>query len=207
MFSVRPIIMLGVIVLLAGFATVAFRTTSCGSEATSPSTATAATFYAWIRLSGIEGEATKRGHERWIQVLGFSWGVAASQEGARGAAARPTFQELTIEKYFDRSSPHLAAASAEGRVIAEAELVFYGPAGTSSPPLGTVKLANAQVTEVHTERLDAASTERPTETVGFRFGKIEWLYNEIDLVNREARTTVKTGWDVAANRTVNFQPE
>ena len=207
MVSARPFMLLGAFPLLAGFVTVAVRTASCNSEAASPPAASAATFYAWIRLSGIEGEATKRGHERWIQVLGFSWGVAASQEGARGAAARPTFQALTIQKYLDKSSPHLAAASAEGRIIAEAELVFYGPAGTSSPPLGTVKLANAQVTEVHTERLDAASTERPTETVGFRFGKIEWLYNEIDLVSREARTTVRTGWDVAANRAVNIQPE
>ena len=144
MFSARPIMLLGAFPLLAGFASVAVRTASCSSEAASPPAATAATFYAWIRLSGIEGEATKRGHERWIQVLGFSWGVAAGQASARGAAARPTFQQLTIEKYFDRSSPHLAAASAEGKVIAEAELVFYGPAGTSSPPLGTVKLTKSR---------------------------------------------------------------
>jgi type VI secretion system secreted protein Hcp len=207
MFSARPIVLLGAVPLLAGFATVAVPTASCNREPTSPPAATAATFYAWIRISGMEGEATKRGHERWIQVLGFRWGVAASQAGARGAVARPTFQQLTIQKYFDKSSPQLAAASAEGRVIAEAELVFYGPAGTSSPPLGTVKLAKVQVTEVHTERLDVASTERPTETVGFRFGRIEWLYNEIDAVSREARTTVRTGWDVETNRAVSFQPE
>jgi type VI secretion system secreted protein Hcp len=200
MFSARPIILLSAAPLLAAFATVSFRTASCDSETASPPAATVATFYAWIKLTGIEGEATKRGHERWIQVLGFSWGLAAGQTGARGAVARPTFQLLTIEKYLDKSSPHLAAASAEGRVIPDAELVFYGPAGTSSPPLGTVKLTNVQVAEVHTERLDAASTERPTEVVGLRFGKIEWLYNEIDPVSRQIRTTTKTGWDAEANR-------
>ena len=200
MFSVRPMILLGAVPLLAGFATVALRTTSCDSEMVTTPAATAATFYAWIRLTGIEGEATKRGHERWIQVVGFSWGLAAGQTGARGVAARPTFHPLTIEKYLDRSSPHLAAASAEGRVIPEAELVFYGPAGTSSPPLGTVKLTDVQVAEVRTERLDAASTERPTEVVGLRFGKIEWLYNEIDPVSRQTRSTAKTGWDAEANR-------
>jgi type VI secretion system secreted protein Hcp len=200
MFSARPIMLLGAVPFLAGFATVALRTASCDSETASPPAAAAATFYAWIKLSGIEGEATKRGHERWIQVLGFSWGLAAGQTGARGAVGRPTFQPLTVEKYLDKSSPHLAAASADGRVISEAELVFYGPAGTSSPPLGTVKLTNVQVAEVRTERLDAASTERPTEVVGLRFGKIEWLYNEIDPVSRETRSSAKTGWDVEANR-------
>ena len=200
MFNARPIVLLGAVPLLAGFVTVALRTTSCDSDAAFTPATSAATFYAWIRLSGIEGEATKRGHERWIQVLGFSWGLAAGQTGAREAVARPVFQNLIIEKYLDKSSPHLAAAAAEGRVIPEAELVFYGPAGTSSPPLGTVKLANVQVAEVHTERLDVASTERPIETIGLRFGTIEWLYNEIDPVSGQARTTATNGWDVEANR-------
>ncbi|MGD8699615.1 MAG: type VI secretion system tube protein Hcp [Gemmatimonadales bacterium] len=200
MFSIRPIMLLGAAPLLAGFATVALRTTSCDSETATTPTAIAATFYAWIRIGGIEGEATKRGHERWIQVLGFSWGLAAGQTGGRNAAARPTFHPLTIEKYLDKSSPHLAAASAEGRVIPEAELVFYGPAGTSSPPLGIVRLTNVQVAEVRAERLDAASTERPIEVVGLRFGTIEWQYNEIDPVSRQTRSTAKTGWNAEANR-------
>lgn len=200
MFSARAIMLLGAVPLLAGVATVAVPTASCDSETVLAPAATAATFYAWIKVTGIEGEATKRGHERWIQVLGFSWGVAAGQTGARGAAARPTFQQLTVEKNFDKSSPHLAAASAEGKLIPEAELVFYGPAGTSSPPLGIVKLTNVQVAEVRTERMNVAGIERPTETVGLRFGKIEWLYNEIDPMSGQARTTAKTGWDVEGNR-------
>lgn len=204
MFSARPIILLAAFPFLAAFATLAVRTAPSDSGTAASPTSTAATFYAWMKLSGIEGEATKRGHERWIQVLGFSWGLAGGQTGARGAVARPTFQQLTVQKYFDKSSPHLAAASAESKVIPEAELVFYGPAGTSSPPLGRVKLANVQVAEIRTERLDAASTERPTETVGFRFGKIEWLYNEIDPVSREPRTTSRTGWDVEANRAMQL---
>jgi type VI secretion system secreted protein Hcp len=162
----------------------------------------AAAFNAWLQIPGVEGEAIKKGHENWIQVLSYGWGVAAAstaprQRLARGAA-RPSLEDLQITKYLDRASPLLAGAAAEGKVYPEARLVFYGAAGTSAAPLGVVRMTGVTVGGLRV-RSDSETGARPVEELALLFRTIEWSYNDIDLRSGAVRRTITAGWDVERN--------
>jgi type VI secretion system Hcp family effector len=176
-------------------------------EAGNPAASVAA-FNIYLRLPGIEGEAVKRGHENWIQVTSFRWGVSqgAPIPGSRGARAAPSFSEITIVKHLDRSSPLLARTCAEGKALADAQLVYYGPSGTTVAPLGTIQLSNVRITSVMVESGENGNSGRPVETVTLSFGRVEWTYNEIDPVTGRPRNTVTTGWDLGTNRAITAAP-
>jgi type VI secretion system secreted protein Hcp len=155
------------------------------------------TVKAYLTLAEIEGGVTERDHANSIEVLDFNWGVlnAVPRAGAQMVAGnRPEFQDLVITKPLDKATPILALAAAEGRMIQEAELVFYAQA-SDDEPTGTIRLTRVRIRSVESGTGSAAGL---TETVGLAFSRVEWTYNHTD--ERGGTTRIVTGWDVAENR-------
>jgi type VI secretion system secreted protein Hcp len=158
---------------------------------------TGSTVKAYLTLAEIEGGVTDRAHANSIEVLDFNWGVANAVPLAGTqmlAGARPEFQNLVITKPLDKSSPILALAAAEGRMIEEAELVFYAQA-SDEEPTGTIRLTRVRVRSVESGTGSAAGL---TETVGLAFSRVQWTYYHTD--ERGGRVSIDAGWDVAENR-------
>lgn len=158
---------------------------------------TGSTVKAYLTLAEIEGGVTERGHENSIEVLDFFWGVANTVPLAGTqvlAGARPEFQDLVITKPLDKSSPRLALAAAQGRMIQEAELVFYTQA-SDDQPTGTVRLTRVRIRSLESETGSAAGL---TETVSLAFSRVQWTYYHTD--ERGGRASIVAGWDVAENR-------
>lgn len=174
------------------------------NEAAAASAGSAAAFNAWLNIPGVQGEAIKRGHENWIQVLSYDWGVTAATPaaGAPRSTARPTLHNVRIVKHLDRSSPVLAGAAAGGTVYPQAELVFYGAAGTSAPPLGRLRLTGVRVAASRVESAPLGASVRPTEEIELAFRTIEWSYNEIELPAGTVRRTISAGWDLDRNAAI-----
>jgi type VI secretion system secreted protein Hcp len=107
---------------------------------------------------------------------------------------RPQFQDLVISKPLDRASPILALAAAEGRMIQEAELVFYAQA-SDDEPTGTIRLSRVRVRSVES---GTGSSAGLTETVSLAFSRVQWTYYHTD--ERGGRADIVAGWDVAENR-------
>ena len=159
---------------------------------------TGPTVKAYLTLAEIEGGVTERDHANSIEVLDFHWGVvnAVARAGAQMVAGnRPEFQDLVITKALDKASPILALAAAEGRTIAEAELVFYAQA-SDEEPTGTVRLTRVRIRSV--ESGTSSSAPGLTETVSLAFTRVEWTYNATD--ERGGTARIVAGWDVAENR-------
>jgi type VI secretion system secreted protein Hcp len=155
------------------------------------------TVKAYLTLAEIEGGVTERDHASSIEVLDFSWGVANAVPLAGAqvlAGVRPEFQDLVITKPLDKSSPILAQAAAEGRMIQEAELVFYAQA-SDDQPTGTIRLTRVRIRSVESGTGSAAGL---TEIVGLAFSRVEWTYYHTD--ERGGRAEIVAGWDVAENR-------
>lgn len=156
------------------------------------------TVKAYLSLEGIEGEATAAGHENWIEVVAFDWGVymeiapIGTQMINRGL--RADFQDLVITKPIDKASPLLAVTCADGGSIGEAELVFYSD-GSDDQPTGIVRLAGLQIRSVASE--SGSSSSGPTEVVSLTFARVEWIKYQYD--DRGLPTETRAGWDVAAN--------
>lgn len=155
----------------------------------------------FLKIEGVEGEATRRGHEGWIEIQGFGWGVSSAGRSTGRATARasggPTFSDVSVTKYVDKATPLLAQACAQGQHMAEAKIVFYRAGG--SVPAGSITIWD--ITIASTMSTSEATADRPIETLSLNFGKIEWSYTDTDATGR-SKGTVTAGWDVMANRKI-----
>ncbi len=199
MFRRQPMTLLAAALALGALTlTAAVSADRTGSAATDSLAPLAAAANAFLRIEGIEGGATRAGHENWIEVLSFNYGLASSAgavpTGGARTAGRAQFQDVAVTKSIDKSSPLLAVACAEGRHYPEAELVFYAPGSTS--PIGSVRLTDVMITTAMT---GSESSGPVMEEVRLSFARIVWNYNDIDPRGR-SRGTVSAGWDVLANR-------
>lgn len=81
----------------------------------------------FLQIDDIEGEATARGHERWIDVLSvsYAWGLpdgGTTTGQTRRARGRVNVDGLTIVKEMDASTPLLVNALARGTVSQSATI-------------------------------------------------------------------------------------
>lgn len=88
----------------------------------------------FLKIDGIPGESTDDKHKEWMEVSSFSWGAAQptspTASSAGGASIeRATFSDVTIAKTFDKASPKLALACADGTHIKEIVIEFCRAGG------------------------------------------------------------------------------
>jgi type VI secretion system secreted protein Hcp len=93
----------------------------CGAMLVRPAPLSAKTL-AFMKMTGVVGEATDKDHKDWIMIESFSWGVARTSSVPGGAGARVAMNDLTITKEVDRSSPILAEHCAKGSNFSEVTL-------------------------------------------------------------------------------------
>ncbi len=74
----------------------------------------------------IEGESSVIGHEKWIDVMSWSWQVAAETSWTKGGGAsvgKPDPGRLTFTHAFDLAAPALLLRIATGAAFDKAQLV------------------------------------------------------------------------------------
>lgn len=66
----------------------------------------------------IYGESTQKGHEKWIELQSFSWGVIAARDAATGqSTGRRQYKEFRWVNRHDKASPLLWKALVQNEVI------------------------------------------------------------------------------------------
>ncbi len=162
-----------------------------------PGGAASAAVLGYLRIEGIQGSATARGYESWIEVSGLEWGVSnpSASEPAGRTMGQADFNPIIVVKPIDKATPLLSQACAAGRHYPEAQLVFL--AAGSTTPSGSVSLRDVTIMETIASGGDA---EVLNETLALGFRSIEWTFIDIDPATGRPRGEVKAGWDVAANR-------
>lgn len=130
-------------------------------------------------LGTIEGEATEKGHEKWITLAGYDGDATAptaSGSGGGGAAGKVQFEPIVVTKPIDTSTPKLFEALVTGRQLPAVQIDFVRPDGAGGDVVFySVKLKNVLVTEVH--QSDAGKSDgHMLEQVSLDFQSIEITY-------------------------------
>jgi len=103
--------------------------------------------------------------------LGVSNSVSVGSASGGAGAGKATFDDLTITKKVDASSPKLISACASGKHFADATLVV-----TANGTTNTYRLKEVFVTSV--KQSDDGSTDtNPLEKVTLTFGSFELVTN------------------------------
>jgi type VI secretion system secreted protein Hcp len=132
----------------------------------------------FLKIEGIEGESTEKGHEKWIDVQSFSWGeTQAGGHGAGGGAGagKVSMQDFHFTMQTNKASPTLLMACAQGKHFKDAQLTAR-KAGRDQIEYLKIKLTDVLVSSYQTGG-SAGSEAGPTDQLSLNFVKIEFAYS------------------------------
>jgi type VI secretion system secreted protein Hcp len=169
----------------------------------------------FLKLDGIEGESTVRGHEKETIVLSYEEGIEhlPLAGGGGGAAGRSSFSGVRFRKPLDMGSIPLLLACASGTHIRDARFTFRRPGGTALD-FYKVTLDDVLVTRLvqragngaqyplsFDDLAMGADTGGRLEEATLTCARIHWEYQPIRM-DGTLGPAVKGGWDLLANRTL-----
>src|SRR5262245_33854177 len=173
-------------------------------------------FEIFLKLDGIDGEATVRGHVSETVVLSYEQGIdhpvppAGASSGA--AAVRPTFSGVRFRKPLDKGSIPILLACAGGTLIRTARFAFRRP--STGLDFYIVLLDTVLVT--HIVQRAGVGTQYPLsfdtldtgadstgllDEVTLSYTKIQWEYHPVSASGAPG-PVVKGGWDIPQNRKI-----
>ncbi|HEX6864285.1 MAG TPA: type VI secretion system tube protein Hcp [Thermoanaerobaculia bacterium] len=130
----------------------------------------------YLKLGNIKGNVTTKGHEEWIEVASFQFGVTRGVNTPVGhaknrEASAPSISEVTISKEMDQSSPYLFNESTVGKGL-KATFHFCRTAADKLETYLEVELENVLVSNYSV----SSGGERPSESVSLNFTKVVMKY-------------------------------
>lgn len=150
----------------------------------------------FLDIKECPGESSKKGHEGQIDIVSFSFGAVQSgsfaRGGAGGGAGKAEFQDISIVKEVDKSSPKLFQACAAGTHFATAN-IFVRKAGDKPLEYYKIELKDLIVSSVNNS--GAASGDSVMESITMNCAVINFTYVEQD-AKGGAGKTVTAGYDV-----------
>jgi type VI secretion system secreted protein Hcp len=153
----------------------------------------------YLKVDGIDGEATTKNFQNQIQILSFSWGGSqtSSVAGTGGSGAgKVDLSELSITKHMDKATTKFFNALCAGTHIKSAVLsaTKAGAGGGTGGVFLKITLGELFVTSLHT----SASNELPAESVSFSYNTVKVEYSTQD--NQGVLTAAgSVSYDLKAN--------
>ena len=138
----------------------------------------------FLKIDGIDGESTDEAHEGEIEILSFSWGETnegkAHAGGGGGGPGKVSLQDFNFAMIFEKSSPKLMQACAEGKHIPKAILTVRKAgfaAGSEPDPYLTITLTEILISSYQTGG-SADDDAVPVDSVSLNFAKIDFEYQQ-----------------------------
>ena len=135
-------------------------------------------FDAFLKVDGIDGDSTRKGFEKQIAVLSFSWGGSnPSTIGVTGGGGggKGTVSSLSVMKKADGSSPKFYQKCMEGEHIPKAVLTLNKAGGKASVDFIKYELEHVYISSVQYSGSEGGD-DAPTESVSIDFGKLTYTY-------------------------------
>lgn len=155
----------------------------------------------FLQIEGgkVKGEAQDATHKDEIDVLAWSWGCSQSGSfhvGGGGGAGKANFQDISVTKWVDKSSPILMLYCANGDHFPDAKLTVR-KAGKTPVEYITISMKKVLVTSVSTG--GSGGEDRLTENVSLNFAQCMVKYIEQKEDGSEGDKP-EFKWDIAANK-------
>jgi type VI secretion system Hcp family effector len=83
-----------------------------------------------------DGESIQKGKEKWIEIQGWGWDVAADTSWTKGGGAsvgKPNPGRLHFEHFFDTASPVILGYICTGKAFPKVQLEMMKTTGKSTP--------------------------------------------------------------------------
>ena len=138
---------------------------------------------AFLRLEGIEGEVTDKGHEKWVIIESMSSSIfrtipdgAKDQQRTKGETL---LGDIIVSRQLDKSSVKIQEASANGTFFPEVYIHLCTTVLNRQEPYLIYKLSDVIVSS-YLVHLTSSGDPIPMENLTFGFTEVEWTYITID---------------------------
>jgi len=151
----------------------------------------------FLKLDGVAGESTHKGHKDEIEVLSFSWGVSHAvpvSHGERRRAGRAQASDISFMMRVGKASPTLMLACATGRHLKQGLFVIE-TAGEQPFAFYKVTVTDVLVTSYQT----SGASELPMDSFSLNFRTVRLRETAQD-PKGGAGDSVETAFDFARNR-------
>jgi len=150
----------------------------------------------YMKIDGIKGKVTAKGHEEWIDVSSLQWGVGRAISSAVGTSAdreasKPSISEVSVTKLMDESSPMIFAEACVGK--GKKVLIDLCTVGTDSiDPYMSYELEDCMISGYSV----SSGGDRPSESVSLSFTKMTMKFIPYDK-NGKPESPLPAGYDMA----------
>jgi type VI secretion system secreted protein Hcp len=153
----------------------------------------------FLDLEGeIKGESIDSKHKDEIDVLAWSWGMSQTGSfhvGGGGGAGKANFQDLSLTKWVDVSSPNLMLYCANGDHFKSAKLTVR-KAGKTPLEYMIITMKNVLVTSVSTG--GSGGEDKLTENVTLNFAEVYYDYKK-QKEDGSGEAAVSFKWKIGEN--------
>lgn len=136
-------------------------------------------FDAFLKIEGVDGESTRSGFEKHIELLSFSWGASntavVGSSGAGGGAGKASVSSFRCLKATDSASPPLFQACCAGKHFPKAKVTLRKAGGDSPVDYLVYEFEKVYIDSVQWSG-SSGGDDRPTESLGISFGKVTVTY-------------------------------
>jgi len=150
----------------------------------------------YMKIDGVKGKVTAKGHEDWIDVSSVQWGVGRAISSAVGTSAdreasKPSISEVSVTKLMDESSPHIFTEACIGK---------SKPVQIHLCTVGTDQINTYMEYELEDCMVSGYSVssggDRPSESVSLSFTKLTMKFIPYDKSGK-AESPIPAGYDMA----------
>jgi type VI secretion system secreted protein Hcp len=150
----------------------------------------------FMNYDGIPGDATAAGHEKWIEINSFQFGVGRGISSPTGGSAdressAPSVSEIVVTKPNDSASTNLFRASLHG----EGKTVKIDFCKTDKQKLEVYLSFELENTMISGYSMSSGG-DRPSESVSLNFTKITYNNTSMNPTNA-ADSPDRAFWDLA----------
>jgi len=154
----------------------------------------------WLKIDGVEGEATDDKHPKEIGLQHWAWGMThpVAFRGGGMSGGETNVQDLVVTKVLDKASPNLMKYCLSAKPLSEVLLTVRKRAEDPIDYL-KIKMKNAIIASV----ADNGSGDGmpASENVSVVFDQVEVEYTPQG-PDGKAQGSVKCGWDIKANKAI-----
>jgi len=150
----------------------------------------------YLKIDGVDGESDKKGVEKQIEVLSWSWGEAHTgtrSHGSGGGSGRVSMQDFHFTMTVNKATPKLMLKCATGEHIHKAVLTCR-KGHQAQAPYFTITFHDIVLSGYQIGGSQGAD-HLPTDQVSFNYAKIEWEY-KVQAKDGSLGDPQKAGYDL-----------
>jgi type VI secretion system secreted protein Hcp len=157
-------------------------------------------YFAWLKVTGMNGTSSEERHSDMIEILEYSWGETTDAFAIFNAmgAVSPDYSDFTFVFWWDQiASTKLLRACTKGEIIEEAVLTVHSRYPATEYDFITIRLWNVIVSSFQTKG-NVFEGEQPLVEISLAFKRFDIFACRI-LATGAVADTYHFAWDYETN--------